>query len=686
MSRGTGDADRLETAWAAACALAPTSINEATALALRPRLGLPPAPWALPALRAEAAGPAGRLQWPHRLRARRLNWLCAAEAGGVTAGSQAGRALDFFEHLYDRQLRGGTADSPARRHLKMERALVRLWRGAGDAVRELYRLHSGALRHPIRDHLGALAAAGAGGGGGRVQLPWRWGDRSPAEQVMLQQMGFGGVEAPARLRRPGRLWLGLGLCAGLAGAALAVAVRSFEPLADKPVIVRENQPPEAPLERIEEMADGRWWVSIASRKWSAEEEVDAGSRVTVSWDLTEHGCVDGHENGGEIWRCGGLESPPRLPEGITGSQVVLEAAPGEEGAEELAIALLDSGSADTVLIWEDPAADSWWIGSGRSDRQLIGFAVDSEAPASGIYIGATNLDAPVATELSASPRTGLIVASDWDVVTEALEFNGIRPLGDISSESFLMTRSISDPAPLLRGLGGCSPTEETEDNSIVFVRVCPGTFLMGSPEDEEGRWDAEGPQHQVTLSEYWIAKTEVTNEQYQRRRGQPPSRYLGERTDLPVENVTWFQARDFCKDLGYRLPTEAEWEYAARAGTQTRWSFGNDERDLERYAWFGDNSDNRPHPVGEKEPNQWGLHDMHGNVYEWVGDYWLDAYPEDPQSDPTGPGDGSLRVLRGGSFFGSPRYLRSAFRGGFQPEFRDWVIGFRCVRSPRRQP
>ncbi len=694
-----GPAGRLETAWAAACALAPSSIDEATAVALRPRLGLAPAPWALPALRAEAAAAAGRLAWPRRLRARRLNWLWTADAGGTAAGL-AGRSLDFFEDLYDSELERLEADTSARRHLKMERALIGLWRGAGDAVRELYRLHSGVLRQPIRDHLGGLVAAGAGSTES-IAMPWPWGERSPAEQVMLRQMGFGGTEAPARLRRPGRLWLALGLCAGLTGGAVATAIRWFEPRSEKPTVVHQNRPPEEPFERVEPVADGRWRVAVATRKWTTRDEVAAGSRVMVRWDQEEHGCVERHESGGEIWRCAGIDSPPRLSEEISNSQVVLAATPGDPGAEKLAVALLDSGSADTVLVWEDQSlTSSWarlWIGSDGSDRQLILIA---EATALGLTTGpfvVDGLGALAAVELvdlvegskpSSSPRIGLVGASAWDVLAQALEFDGVRALDQVWDDpdrSMFSDLTVGRSAPLLRGLGTCSPIEDTDDNGIVFVRVCPGTFTMGSPDDEVGRNNDEGPEHEVTLSEFWIAKFEVTNELYQRFQVQPPSRFLGEGANLPVERVTWFEADKFCRDFGYGLPTEAEWEYAARAGTNTRWSFGDEEAKLDRHAWYSNNSDIEPHPVGEKEPNPWGIHDMHGNVYEWVAD-WYGPYSADSQIYPTGPDDGSFRVLRGGAFFNSPRYLRSAYRFRFVPEDRNGDFGFRCVRSPRLQP
>ncbi len=697
----TGATGRLETAWAAACALAPGSIDEATALALRSRLGLPPAPWALPALRAEAGASAGRLAWPRRLRAHRLNWLWAAEAGDAGSGL-AGRALGFFKDLYDAELERREDDTPARQHLKMERALIRLWHRAGDAVSELYRLHSGALREPIHDHMAALAVAGAGGAES-IAMPWRWNDRSPAEQVMLQQMGFGGVETPANLRRPGRLWLGLGLCAGLTATAMTVAIRSFESMAEKPLVVHENPPPEAPLELVEPMDDGRWRVSVATRKWSAFSEAAPGSQVRARWSVEECGCVEQLESGVEIWRCGGVESPPRLSGEISNSQALLKAALREEGAEKLAVALLDSGSADTVLIRENPDLHMSWarfgIASDRSDWQVIELGVDSRAStddgaavlsstsSSSVVLGLQAALLVIENKVSSS-RIGLALASDWGTLEEALEFEGVRALAEVWNDpdrSMFSNVVARRSAPVLRGLRTCSPIEETDDNGIVFVRVCPGTFMMGSPEDEEGRWDGEGPQHQVTVNEFSIGKYEITNKIYQRFQGQPPSHYLDEGENLPVESVTWFEADKFCRDLGYSLPTEAEWEYAARADTDTRWSFGEDDRETERYAWYADNADSKPHPVGEKESNAWGIHDMHGNVYEWVAD-WYGRYSEDPQIDPTGPDDGSDRAFRGGAFFESPWNLRSAYRFGGVPEVRSRNIGFRCVRSPRRQP
>jgi len=203
---------------------------------------------------------------------------------------------------------------------------------------------------------------------------------------------------------------------------------------------------------------------------------------------------------------------------------------------------------------------------------------------------------------------------------------------------------------------------------------------MGSAENEPRAFPQEKPAHPVSLSEFWIGKTEITNEQY--RRFRPDHR--GE-ANLPATDVNWAEAKAACEHFGGRLPTEAEWEYAARAGSQTAWSFGDEEKKLDEYAWYDNNSGRTPHPVGTKKPNSWQLHDMHGNVWEWVND-WLGRYPSAAQTDPAGPVTGQSRVLRGGSFDCTPWVLRSAGRVGDVPEGRFRGIGFRCARGARRQP
>ncbi len=232
------------------------------------------------------------------------------------------------------------------------------------------------------------------------------------------------------------------------------------------------------------------------------------------------------------------------------------------------------------------------------------------------------------------------------------------------------------------------PSGPSFTNSIgqKFVLIPGGSFLMGSPAGEAGRDDDE-TQHRVTLSSpFYIQTTEVTQGQWQGVMGRNPSRFKGD-PNLPVEYVSWNDAQEFIRLLNqkegtdkYRLPTEAEWEYACRAGSTTLWCFGDDENRLGDYAWYDDNSGRKTHPVGRLKPNTWGLYDMHGNVWEWCIDRY-GVYPSGSVIDPAGPSSGSYRVFRGGSWGNNARICRSANRHGFDPGYRFGYLGFRLART-----
>jgi formylglycine-generating enzyme required for sulfatase activity len=339
------------------------------------------------------------------------------------------------------------------------------------------------------------------GGEEEVHLPWEWEDLTGSEQIMLQGMGLGGGMPAATLRRPGRLWLALAICAGLALGTLGKAAFSGSEIPqDRPVIIHgEGRPAEA-KDQLKSIQGG-WRVTVATPYQFKTTFAHSEDIVHVTWNSQERAC-----------------------------------------------------------------------------------------------------------------RTGEIMKED----------------------------------------------------GMEFVHVCPGTFLMGSTQDDPLADDDEKPTHKVILSEYWIGKLEVTSGQ------------IGGRGDFPATNVSWFEADAFCRQHGWRLPTEAEWEYAARASKHTPLPF--DEKKLADYAWFKGNSGLYPHPVGTKGPNSWGLHDMQGNVWEWVADRY-GRYEGDAQTDPAGPATGSLRVVRGGGFFDSPRNLRSANREWLKPSGQDRFFGFRCARG-----
>ena len=227
-----------------------------------------------------------------------------------------------------------------------------------------------------------------------------------------------------------------------------------------------------------------------------------------------------------------------------------------------------------------------------------------------------------------------------------------------------------------------------DGNGVVTQRmrwIKPGEFLMGSPEGEMGRGN-ESPQHQVRLTQgYWLADTQVTQELWFCIAGKNPSHLPGDTN--PVEQIRWGECQKWLQKvlkkvptLQLSLPTEAQWEYACRAGSTSAYSFGDDPKELTEYGWFSENSQDSTHPVKLLQPNSWGLYDMHGNVWEWCSD-WYGKYALSAQSDPTGPAEGTTRVVRGGSWNSPARYLRSACRSRNDPGYRNFILGFRLLSS-----
>jgi formylglycine-generating enzyme required for sulfatase activity len=220
------------------------------------------------------------------------------------------------------------------------------------------------------------------------------------------------------------------------------------------------------------------------------------------------------------------------------------------------------------------------------------------------------------------------------------------------------------------------------ETGMTLVWVPPGTFQMGNSNEK--------PIHPVELTKgFYLGKYPVTNEQYAkflatRPMGIEAPRYWDDRKfnqpQQPVVGVTWKDATAFCRWIGGRLPTEAEWEYACRAGSLHEYCFGDDEKLLYDYAWFKQNSERQTQPVGGKLPNAWGLHDMHGNVWEWCKDpYERTYYSRSPAQDPPGPYSGSFHVFRGGSWSSVPRRVRCARRSYASPDYRGDDLGFRLV-------
>ena len=242
---------------------------------------------------------------------------------------------------------------------------------------------------------------------------------------------------------------------------------------------------------------------------------------------------------------------------------------------------------------------------------------------------------------------------------------------------------------------------EKNESGVEMVLIPGGRFLMG----DENEIDAA--PHEVVLSPFHMDKNLVTQAEYERVMGENPSRWKAGKN--PVEQVRWSDAVKYCNgrskleglepcyDIeswqcnfaanGYRLPTEAEWEYACRAGTKTAYCFGNSPSKLSNHAWFEDNSGGKPRPVGGKPANPWGLHDMHGNLWQWCNDFYqVDYYQQSPEKDPPGPKSGETKVVRGGAWKFSADSCRSGYRYNENPGYADVcfgydIYGFRCVRN-----
>ncbi len=219
-----------------------------------------------------------------------------------------------------------------------------------------------------------------------------------------------------------------------------------------------------------------------------------------------------------------------------------------------------------------------------------------------------------------------------------------------------------------------------------FVFVEGGTFIMGSPETEEGRFNNEA-EHEVTVDSFYMQSSVVTQELWESVMGNNPS-IDKTWTDLPVTNVTWFDCQEFNKKINeltgksYRLPTEAEWEYAAKGGNQSKGYIYIGSNNLKEVAWYSENSGGRLHVVKELQANELGLYDMGGNVWEWCADCYA-PYRLDKKGNvnPQGPDSGSSRVLRGGSWDNIAQYCRSAYRYGYIPDGSSYLYGFRLLRT-----
>lgn len=626
-------------AWAAATALAPGPVTDSSAFALRERLGLDLSPWEFRDLLTHSKGTGERLAWSPARKVELLHWLsqCSTKDGQISKGSLLAQALDYWIEQYQKenQRRRTYANAllpwkqtAAEQRLRMEIGLLELWRQPETAIEELYRLYT-HLTEEIQERLALFAA---------IALPWQESGLSPRVRVMLARMGFGGrpEQETAALHMPVKLQLVLGLCAGLAVAAGGTACwRLLQPGVPilRPELSVAFQP--AAMQHLQRANLEAYRLILGSPKalHTEAEPIPARSVVDIDWQWKLQDNVE-KVGQSELWRAGTLPQAIRGCEGQwpQRSLVVIQAEPTTILARQLAIQLLDRGSADLVLLGTD------WAAHLDELRQIDTSLTKDDQLVLILPSGASVPKVDFQGAFATVPFTDLLN------LTTSLKFSGVKLLTEVWPDAK------TEGQVWLRG----GPLEKTDEQTgITFVTVCGGTFTMGSDKEvDKDSFDNESPRHSVTLSTFEISKTETTNAQY---RGFQKD-HEGE-DSLPAANVSWDDAKAFCENYGYALPTEAEWEYAARSGSTTRWSFGEEENLLSDYTW----NDGRTHPVGTKLSNPLGLFDMHGNVWEWVEDcYDASAYKNqsplltDPLRNPGVGGSCQYRTLRGGSAWGVP--------------------------------
>jgi len=625
--------------WIAGCALSPFPLDDQTALALRHKLRLSVSPWAIQTLRSVARSQGSRFVIPPDLRADKLRWLCAAEdlyrLGHIPKDSLLGQALTFYRDQLaeeDRHRRSRDAltpfvNTPAEQNLRVQAALLDLWDKPEHAARELFRCSKSNQARTITDALRSLVSAEY------LETPLLDRDRA----VTLLPWRFDKLTPTARVQLQR-----LGLGQGVIGYKL------------RPVQL-------APAAR-QKLA----WAACAGLAVTALVGTLSG---LLTWQRPSGQPVvtDSHRpDGGTVT----IDPVPQSRD----HQISAQYAFVKESQRVPAGALV-------LLTWHEEKRDP--PDGGSDERKDAGpdLATPPDLTEPEDLAQREDLRKPKdRPDLAKPPRPPRDMTA---VVAE------LRDLGNTPATPDLGTAVV----------WSC-PYQEDVRNGMVFVKVCGGTFQMGSePTDQEAASD-EKPSYPVKLSDYWIGKYEVSNEQY--RKKEPGHKSTFDGNELPVQDVNWNEARAYCRSIGGDLPTEAEWEYAARGPTGRKYPWGNKPAPDDQHVVFNQSDPYLgPEAITSKPKGRgpFGTMNQAGNVWEWVTDCWdSSAYekrkaqseqttPALPVVNPVDDWSGcSGRVLRGGSFAGGPRNLRSALRSGFQPGDRFRNRGFRCVRGSGRQP
>jgi len=340
-----------------------------------------------------------------------------------------------------------------------------------------------------------------------------------------------------------------------------------------------------------------------------------------------------------------------------------------------------------VVVWTSKSIASDWVieeaQDGKERDILFPILLDNVKPPRGYRLLQGADLSEVGVDAAAAAFQKLL--ADLAAVLGAPSAQQARPKG--TARRAQPAASPPTPESEARTTDSAGTIKQNPHDALDYVWIPPGKFQMGPGPGDSKAGDAEKPRHSVEITKgFWMSCSPVTAAAYRRfaddrERPMPEEPNFNEgwsKADHPIVNVSWADARDYCEWAGGRLPTEAEWEYAARGGSRDSiYPWGNEKPDDTR-AKFG--SSDGTAPVGSCRPNEFGLYDMAGNVWEWTAD-WFGPYGQNEQVDPKGPAQGNSRILRGGSWYYNPEYLRCSFRLNLQPDSRFDYVGFRCVRE-----